>query len=71
MFVGMGIGCLGLGPGDWQRALELSAAKAITFHDSAYTAAADKAGAPLLTADDALFRAAAPTVKAIHLRDYG
>lgn len=70
-FVRMGIDLLAFQLVDWQRALELSATKAITFYDAAYVVAAETAGVPLLTADDALLRAAAPTVKVIHLKDYG
>jgi len=69
-FFAMGIGCLFFKAADCQRALEMATTKGVTFYDASYIVAAEKATAPLLTADDVLFRAAATTVKALRLSEY-
>lgn len=70
LFLKLGIRYVELGRKEWVEVLAWSMENDMTYYDGAYVACSKKTGAPLLTADNALYEKAKRDVKALHLRDY-
>ena len=69
-FLGLRLDSIGLEDEEYEEALSWGADNAATYYDSVYVIASKKAGATLLTADDALGEKASGEVPTLHLRDY-
>jgi len=66
----LGISLTSQDPDDLRGVLKTAMGLKVSFYDAEYLVTSIKVGAPLLTADDALFRVSGEAGRGQHLRDY-
>jgi len=69
-FISLGLTLIQPGPDDLREILKTAMERRVSFYDAEYLFTSIKVGAPLLTADDALFKISNEASQSCHLKEY-